>query len=160
MQKLPVAVLALFLAACAGTYEPATNGPTITLRIEPDIKPGVPVISYADLTLFLDQLGPRIPGTNLNETKSLGWQKVPVDKASEAFILPADKPLQLSLSYRTDSLFGPTLTGSQAYVLVPEAGNSYVMKFWTDKERFAVNLFRQDQLGNLVPARAMIARQQ
>jgi hypothetical protein len=159
MQKLPIVLLALVLAACAGTYEPATSGPTITLRVEPDIKPGVPVISYADLTLSLDQLGPRIPGTNFNEMKSLGWQKVAVDKPSEAFILPADKPLQLALSYRTDSLFGPTLTGSRAYVLVPEAGNSYVMKFWTDKERFSVNLFRQDQSGNLVPARAMVARQ-
>src|SRR5215510_4375087 len=84
---------ALILAACAGTYEPATDGPTITLRVEPDIKPGIPVISYHDLTLYLDQMASsKIPGTDLYEARSLGYQKIEDDGNKEPFVLPATRP--------------------------------------------------------------------
>jgi hypothetical protein len=145
---------ALILAACAGTYEAAMDGPTITLRVEPDIKPGIPVISYHDLTLYLDQMGSKIPGTNVYDARSLGVQRIADNGGKEPFILPATSPLKVALAYRSDALFGPALVGSQAYVLIPEAGAAYVMKFWTDKERFSVQLFKQDPSGALVPARA------
>ena len=155
MKNVRALLPALILAPCAGTYEPATDGPTITLRVEPDIKPGIPVISYHDLTLYLDQMASsKIPGTDVYEALPLGYQKIEDAGNREPFVLPATRPLKLALAYRSDALFGSAKVGAQAYVLVPEAGASYVMKFWTDKERFSVQLFKQDPSGALVPAKA------
>jgi hypothetical protein len=150
MRRLLIMALAVTAMGCAGTYKPAAEGPTISLRVEPDVKAGVPLISYSDMSLYMDQIDGQT-------RRDLGWQKIPADEPSETFILPADKPIELQINYHSGQLFGPTLSGSQTFVLIPEAGGSYVMRFWTDKQHFSVKLLQEKEPGNLVPAR-VIAR--
>ncbi len=148
-----LALLALLVVAgCAGNYKPPADGPTLHLKVQPDVKEGVPLVSYAQLTLDMYRLeSPDVasPGT------FIGWKKIPVDGELEPLVLPADRPLRLTMVYRSGQLFGPNLSGSQSYVLVPEPGATYVMKFWTDKQHFSVQVWREDEQGNLVAARAI-----
>ncbi|HZD52421.1 MAG TPA: hypothetical protein VE175_05200 [Woeseiaceae bacterium] len=156
MKTFAAVAIAVLVVGCAGTYKPPASGPTIRLTVESDAKEGVPVISYAGLTLYMDQVSSeKIPGTDRNRRIPIGWHKVDTANHGNEFVLPADKPLDLALTYRSDQLFGPTLTGSQGFVLYPDPGASYVMRFWTDKQHFSVQILEESPTGELKPARAI-----
>lgn len=152
MKHITTLLIVALLAGCAGTYTAPTTGPTITLRVEHDVEVGLPLLSSTHLKLYLRQrTGAVYAGTDIPESVGLGWKRIDLE-GENVFTLPADKALELSLSYTSNQFSGPTLTGSQGYILYPEADANYVMRFWTDKKHFKVGLFRQTRDGELVAA--------
>lgn len=156
MKRAICVFVTLFLAGCLNSYAPPAAGPTATLKVEPDVKSGTPLVSTTQVVLRVEEELDEELFPGIKKTVKLFTQKIDLKNNPNTFVIPADKRLQVSLSYSNVNLGGPTMTGSRGFLLVPEQDATYVAQFWSDRVMYTVALYEESPTGELVAANAPV----